>query len=359
MTRKLLSATLAVALVLGTCPGLVLADSSSGRQLPNQAPAAQPTGQPVSQPATSVGTILQQILQLLALIQQQLTAAQGGPSSSGASSSGASSSGNLASAGTPSNPTGGTSTSTGAPPGSVAPAGTPAATSPAPATPAAAAPSPLQAVLGTLQQVLGGLGGNNNPAAGSAGGSGANTQGSSSPLGAALGQLLGGSSGTQGSGTPTGGQGTPSSPVTSDTSKTRTPGGQAVDLNQSDTDMLCHLVQSEVPDNAPFEGKVAVAAVVLNRVKEKFQGSVSAVITAKYQFSGVKTAQFHTPIKADTLKAVQAAQGGQDPSKGATFYYNPYLVSPPWANTMHETAKIGTTRSTTHRFMHPEKVGGK
>jgi hypothetical protein len=90
--------------------------------------------------------------------------------------------------------------------------------------------------------------------------------------------------------------------------------------------LLAKLITLEAPDE-PFEGQVAVAAVVLNRThRGDFPDSVPEVIYERGQFH---TARKLAKIKPGELavKAAKAALRGSDPSHGALYFYNPATCS--------------------------------
>lgn len=99
-------------------------------------------------------------------------------------------------------------------------------------------------------------------------------------------------------------------------------------------DLLARLVRAEA-EGEPFAGQVAVASVVLNRLKDpRFPKTVHGVI---YQYSGrvpqfspVADGSINRPATTSTRKAVAQAIAGWDASKGAVGFYNPALVS--WNN---------------------------
>lgn len=86
----------------------------------------------------------------------------------------------------------------------------------------------------------------------------------------------------------------------------------------------------------PFEGQVAVAAVVLNRVRSAdFPNTVRDVIFQPGQFEPVSKYRYNPnmSIPAEIYRAVDLALAGNDPSLGALFFYNPRLTRNPsfWA----------------------------
>ncbi|GEN33303.1 cell wall hydrolase [Aneurinibacillus danicus] len=82
----------------------------------------------------------------------------------------------------------------------------------------------------------------------------------------------------------------------------------------------------------PFDGQVAMAVVVLNRVAiPDFPNTVCGVIYERYgsilAFSPVDNGQIGKPADETAKRAVRETMPGCDPNKGAVFFYNPELTS--------------------------------
>lgn len=98
-------------------------------------------------------------------------------------------------------------------------------------------------------------------------------------------------------------------------------------IDKKDFELLARVVAAEAGDE-PFEGQVAVAAVVLNRTgSREFPGTIRGVIYQTNQFKCVPKLNSITPTDS-CYQATLAALKGQDPSHGALYYYNPRLSSP-------------------------------
>lgn len=120
-------------------------------------------------------------------------------------------------------------------------------------------------------------------------------------------------------------------------------------------EVLARIVKGEMPHDGCFEGKVAVAAVILNRVRhDAFPKSIPAVAHQPLQFScynrNVRARLYNGPIPDWAWEAARAAVAGRDPTQGSTHYFNPYLVRPSWARQMRFVKRIGTEAHTTHDF---------
>lgn len=97
-------------------------------------------------------------------------------------------------------------------------------------------------------------------------------------------------------------------------------------ISEADFDLLVRLVAAEA-GGEPYEGQVAVAAVVLNRMRSyKFPDSVREVTYQENQFSSVPKLPYIQPSDS-CRRAVVEAINGIDPSKGALYFYNPETSS--------------------------------
>lgn len=111
-----------------------------------------------------------------------------------------------------------------------------------------------------------------------------------------------------------------------------------VNYSNEDLDLLARLVTAE-SDSEPYSAKVAVAAVVLNRVKSStFPSSIKDVVYDKsdgyYQFTPTMNGFINKPASEDSKKAAKEALYGADPSNGALYYFddtvtNTWLLSKP------------------------------
>jgi N-acetylmuramoyl-L-alanine amidase len=103
-----------------------------------------------------------------------------------------------------------------------------------------------------------------------------------------------------------------------------------VAITNKEYDLLARAVYSEARGE-PFQGQVAIAAVILNRVEhENFPDSISDVIFQPSAFTAVQDGQFWLTPDSSAYEAVEKALAGNDPSGGATFYYNPVTATSQW-----------------------------
>jgi N-acetylmuramoyl-L-alanine amidase len=119
-----------------------------------------------------------------------------------------------------------------------------------------------------------------------------------------------------------------------------------VSLTQSETELLARLVTAESVGE-PFEGQVAVAATVLNRLRDpRYPNTISGIIYQVvdgiyYQYSPVLDGRINAPASSDAYRAVDLALKGWDPTNGATGFYNPAKTSNRWVSSHPVTTTIG------------------
>lgn len=114
-----------------------------------------------------------------------------------------------------------------------------------------------------------------------------------------------------------------------------------------DLQLMARAVNGEARGE-PYTGQVAVAAVILNRVKHSsFPNSVSGVIYQPGAFTAVSDGQINEPIASNSTvyKACQDAMNGWDPSGGAIYYFNPDTATSSWIWSRELIVQIGK-----HRF---------
>ena len=115
--------------------------------------------------------------------------------------------------------------------------------------------------------------------------------------------------------------------------------------SNSDLNLLARLVYAEARGE-PYSGQVAVAAVVLNRVKNSsFPNSVAGVIYQRGAFSVVDDGQINLTPNQTAYSAARDAINGWDPTYGAIYYFNPKTATNGWIWSRPVTVVIGN-----HRF---------
>ena len=92
----------------------------------------------------------------------------------------------------------------------------------------------------------------------------------------------------------------------------------------------------------PYIGQVAVAAVVLNRVRHAaFPNTISGVIFQTGAFDAVWDGQFDLEPTASCVRAARDAMNGWDPTGGCIYYYNPTTATNAWIRTRQVQLSIG------------------
>ena len=115
----------------------------------------------------------------------------------------------------------------------------------------------------------------------------------------------------------------------------------------SDLQLMARAVNGEARGE-PYTGQVAVAAVILNRVKHSsFPNTIAGVIYQPGAFTAVSDGQINAPISDDSTvyKACRDAMTGWDPSGGAIYYFNPDTATSSWIWSRELIVQIGK-----HRF---------
>ena len=121
----------------------------------------------------------------------------------------------------------------------------------------------------------------------------------------------------------------------------------AASSNTSDVQLMARAINGEARGE-PYEGQVAVGAVILNRVKNsKFPNSISGVIYQSGAFTAVADGQINKPIEenATVYKAARDAINGWDPTGGCIYYFNPSTATNKWIWSRPVVKTIGK-----HRF---------
>lgn len=92
----------------------------------------------------------------------------------------------------------------------------------------------------------------------------------------------------------------------------------------------------------PYLGKVAVGAVILNRVRHpSFPNTIAGVIYQPLAFTAVADGQMNLVPGKDSIKAARAALNGWDPTYGCAYYWNPATATSKWIWSRKVILKIG------------------
>lgn len=116
-------------------------------------------------------------------------------------------------------------------------------------------------------------------------------------------------------------------------------------FTDSEFALLARIISAE-SRGEPYEGQVAVGAVILNRIAHpSFPNTLSGVIYQPGAFSCLYDGQIDEPVAASAEKAARDAINGWDPTGGALYYYNPNTATSAWIWSRPVLAVIGA-----HKF---------
>jgi N-acetylmuramoyl-L-alanine amidase len=111
--------------------------------------------------------------------------------------------------------------------------------------------------------------------------------------------------------------------------------------SQNDINLMANAVHGE-SRGEPYEGQVAVAAVILNRVESAlFPNTVSGVIFEPRAFTAVADGQIWLTPNEKSKQAVLDAINGWDPTGGAIYYFNPATATSSWIWGRPQIKQIG------------------
>lgn len=121
-----------------------------------------------------------------------------------------------------------------------------------------------------------------------------------------------------------------------------TSGGQ---YSSSDIALIARVISGEARGE-PYEGQVAVGAVILNRIQSSsFPDTIAGIVYQKGAFSCINDSNWSVPTAESAKKAAIDAINGWDPSGGAIYYYNPAKTSNAFMHSRPVIKTIGV-----HRF---------
>ncbi|MCA1061263.1 spore cortex-lytic enzyme [Rossellomorea aquimaris] len=112
-------------------------------------------------------------------------------------------------------------------------------------------------------------------------------------------------------------------------------------FSQNDIQLMANAVYGESRGES-YTGQVAVAAVILNRVRSSsFPNTVAGVIYEPGAFTAVADGQINLTPNETAKKAVLDAVNGWDPSDGAIYYFNPDTATSSWIWSRPQIKQIG------------------
>ena len=111
--------------------------------------------------------------------------------------------------------------------------------------------------------------------------------------------------------------------------------------NSNDLYLLAKCIYAEARGEV-YVGKVAVGAVILNRVASPdFPNTVYGVIYQPWAFTAVHDGQINLEPDTEAYQAAQDALSGWDPSYGSLYYYNPAVATSSWIWSRQTVVTIG------------------
>ncbi len=107
-------------------------------------------------------------------------------------------------------------------------------------------------------------------------------------------------------------------------------GGGRATSRAGDVDLLARVISAEAKGE-PYEGQVAVGAVLLNRVEDpRFPNTLAGVVYQTHAFESVTNGAIYQAPTASSRRAARDALNGWDPSGGAVFFWNPAKPVSSW-----------------------------
>jgi spore germination cell wall hydrolase CwlJ-like protein len=114
-----------------------------------------------------------------------------------------------------------------------------------------------------------------------------------------------------------------------------------IEVSKSEKDLLARIVYAEARGE-PYNGKVAVAEVVLNRVEhEDFPDTIYDVIYQQGQFQPVSNGAINNTPDEESIKAVKEALNKTNLTNGSLFFYNSKTATDRWLDSRPTTVVIG------------------
>lgn len=117
--------------------------------------------------------------------------------------------------------------------------------------------------------------------------------------------------------------------------------GTAGVSRNDDTYLMARAIYAEARGE-PYIGRVAVAAVILNRVEHpSFPNTIASVIYQPGAFTAVADGQINLKPDNESMKAARDAINGWDPTYGCRYYWNPATATSRWIWSRSVVIKLG------------------
>ncbi|WP_423797980.1 cell wall hydrolase [Neobacillus sp. SAB-20_R2A] len=125
----------------------------------------------------------------------------------------------------------------------------------------------------------------------------------------------------------------------------KAPETPAISISNNEKDLFARLVEAEAKGE-PYQGKVAVATVVLNRVEsprfpKTVTGVINQVVGHAYAFSPVQNGEIRKPASDESRRAVEEALTRKDRLSDSIYFYNPAIATDKWIRTRSVVRTIG------------------
>lgn len=118
-------------------------------------------------------------------------------------------------------------------------------------------------------------------------------------------------------------------------------GGNYGGFSESDIQLLAKIISAEARGE-PYQGQVAVGAVIMNRIAHpSFPNTLSGVIYQEGAFSCLYDGGVNAAVADSAYQAAREAINGSDPTGGAIYYYNPAKTTNKWIWSRQVVAVIG------------------
>ena len=118
-------------------------------------------------------------------------------------------------------------------------------------------------------------------------------------------------------------------------------GGGFGGFSEGDVQLLATIISAE-SRGEPYQGQVAVGAVIMNRIAHpSFPNTLSGVIYQEGAFSCLYDGGVNAPVADSDYTAAREAINGSDPTGGAIYYYNPAKTTNKWIWSRQVVAVIG------------------
>lgn len=100
--------------------------------------------------------------------------------------------------------------------------------------------------------------------------------------------------------------------------------------SNKDLMLLARLINGEARGE-PYEGQVAVGAVIMNRTRDsRFPRTIAGVIYQPGAFTATVDGQIGAQLETASIRAARDALNGWDPSGGALYYFNAATATSAW-----------------------------